>query len=195
MNAIETNTRSQVGRAPVTLEKARSSSEPVRVWMVDDQEPVRSLMAELLGKFEQLECEQEFSSAEALLEELSAHNAPDVVLMDVQMPGMGGLEAIEKVCAVAPDTQVVMMTTFYDTERAALARQRGAFAFLVKTAAIDSVVEEICKAAAAPRIVVATVVAPAPKRREFEPLLPRALNALRGFMARHRCEASQEPSL
>lgn len=152
-------------------------------------------MAELLGKFERLECEKQFSSAEALLEELSAHNAPNVVLMDVQMPGMGGLDAIEKVCAIAPDTQVIMMTTFYDTERAALAQSKGAFAFLVKTAAIDSVVEQICEAAATPRVIAATALGPLPKPRLFEPLLPRALNALRGFMARHRCEASQEPSL
>src|SRR5262249_19685983 len=112
MNPIETYMRSRVAPAPLNLKPV--TGERVRMWVVDDQEPVRSLMIELLKKFDGLECEQEFSSAEELLDELSPHNTPEVVLMDVQMPGMGGLEAIEKICAVAPETQVIMMTTFYD---------------------------------------------------------------------------------
>jgi len=177
----------------------RPNGECVRVWLVDDQEPVRGLLGELLGKFERLECEEQFSSAEALLEALGPHHAPDVVLMDVQMPGMGGLAAIEKVCAIAPDTQVIMMTTFYDGERAAFARSKGAFAFLVKTAAIESVVEQICEAAATPRPVrtpgLQPAVASKPKRAQFEPLLPRALSLLRGWMARQRCAGSEEASV
>jgi DNA-binding NarL/FixJ family response regulator len=160
MNPIEMNIRSRVGAAPVQL--CRPHNERVRLWLVDDQEPVRGLLSELLEKFDSIQCEQQFSSAEALLEELRSHDAPDVILMDVQMPGMGGLDAIQKVSAVAPLTQVIMMTTFYDGERAALARKNGAFAFLVKTAPIESVVQHICAAASAPRLAPATVAAPKP---------------------------------
>jgi DNA-binding NarL/FixJ family response regulator len=192
MNSIETEIRSSVVRPkPAALNRRPSSPDiPIRVWLVDDQEPLRLLLAELLRRFDSVYCDRQFSSAEALLEQLRPENAPDVLLMDVQMPGMGGLDAIEKVAAAAPRTRVIMMTTFYDAERAARARQNGAFAFLVKTTPIDSVVEQICKAAAAPVPMRAAVPVCEQQPEQSESLLPRAMNLLRNLIVGDRCEAS-----
>jgi DNA-binding NarL/FixJ family response regulator len=156
---------------------------------VDDQEPLRLLLAELLQRFDSIQCEQQFPSAEALLQELQAQNAPDVLLMDVQMPGLDGLDALEKVAAIAPSTRVIMMTTFYDIERATRARAGGAFAFLVKTTPIDSVVEQICQAACTPMPTPAAIIAPE-VQHEPEHLLARVLNFLRNAVLGSRCEAS-----
>ena len=191
MKSLTTEIQRGVGSKPAGLSRHESAAIlPIRVWLVDDQESLRHLLAELLGRFDVLHCEQQFSSAEALLHELRPQNAPDVLLMDVQMPGIGGLDALERVAAITPSTRVIMMTTFYDSERAARARQSGAFAFLVKTTPIDSVVEQIRKAASAPAPVRALVPVCEPLPEQPEPLFSRTLNLLRNFIVRDRCEAS-----
>jgi len=107
-------------------------TRPVRVLIVDDQEPFRSaarLVVELTDGFE---VAGEAGSGEdglRLVEELS----PDLILMDIKMPGMDGLEATRRILADDPDARVVVLSTYEAGEFEERALEVGATAFISKS--------------------------------------------------------------
>jgi len=117
------------------------------MWLVDDDDRIRELLKALLEGGTGLKCEREFHSAEALLEALARETPPEVILSDIQMGGISGLDAIGPIRKLAPSSGVVLMTTFYDPEREASAFQLGASAFVLKRSEISEIVEQIHKAA------------------------------------------------
>jgi DNA-binding NarL/FixJ family response regulator len=136
----------RVGDWPVRASWTGESQRAVRMWLVDDDDRIRELLKALLEGGTGLECERDFNSAEALLEALAKETPPDVILSDIQMGGMSGLDAIGPMRKLAPSTGVVLMTTFYDPEREARAFQLGASAFVLKRSEISEIVEQIHKA-------------------------------------------------
>src|SRR6185436_3967238 len=90
------------------------ADERVRVWIVDDQASFRRATAATLDAMDDFvmagECETGESAVELLRE-----GAADIVLMDIHMPGMGGVEATRQIHAAYPDVLVVLMST-YDLE-------------------------------------------------------------------------------
>jgi len=69
----------------------------VRVWLVDDNDQLRTLIAEVLGRQGGIECARQFSSPDALLSELASKSGPDVILLDVQMGDRNGLDAVRPI--------------------------------------------------------------------------------------------------
>jgi CheY-like chemotaxis protein len=115
-----------------------AAPDSIQVWLVDDSANLRELMAELLGD-EGFACRHEFGSAEAVLKALEREPGPDVILLDVRMPGMGGLRAVRLIKSLAADTRVLMLTTFYDSCAKAQALQDGASALLLKSLSIAEI--------------------------------------------------------
>jgi len=106
----------------------------VRVLIVDDHTLVRAGLGRLLQGFADVQVVAEASNAEqALL--LALQHAPDVVLMDLSLPGRTGLEALTDILARAPGSRVVMMSMYDDTAHVRDALDRGAAGFVVKDAA------------------------------------------------------------
>ena len=81
-------------------------------------------------------------SGEAALEYLRATTA-DVVVLDVKMPGMSGIEALEAIRAEFDDLEVIMLTGYADATTAVRVMDRGAFAYLMKPVNIDDLMEEL----------------------------------------------------
>ncbi|GAA4581331.1 response regulator transcription factor [Planotetraspora phitsanulokensis] len=139
-----------------------------RVVVVDDQTVVREGLTLLLGLLPDVEVIGSAADGEAAVDLVEAER-PDVVLMDLRMPKMDGVEATRRIRAAYPDTQVVVLTTYSDDESVFAALQAGARGFLTKSA--DA--EEIARA-------VATVMRgdaqldPAVQRRLVESVLPPA---------------------
>ncbi len=107
---------------------------PIRVLVVDDQELVRSGFCVILEAAEGITVVGEAASGEAAVAAAAAHQ-PDVVLMDVRMPGMGGLEATRLLTRSSPNPQtpkVIMLTTFDLDEYVYEALRAGASGFLLK---------------------------------------------------------------
>ncbi|MDB6065877.1 MAG: transcriptional regulator [Pedosphaera sp.] len=125
-------------------------SEPVCLWLVDDHEEIRDLLAELLVTNDRINCSRRFSSAEAMLDALARETAPDVILTDVNMGGMSGIDSIPLVRALASSTRVVVMTTVHDKKKAVRARELGASNFLSKGQDVDLTIEAILNAVAEP---------------------------------------------
>ena len=115
---------------------------PIRVLLVDDHALIRTGNALVLEATDDLVVAGEASTGEEAVA-LVPSLAPDVVLMDVRMPGMGGIEATRRIVATRPRTRVVVLTTFDLDEYAFAALQAGASAFLLKSAPAGRLVDAI----------------------------------------------------
>ena len=120
--------------------------EPITVMIVDDHEMVRN------GAKGYLEVQPEISvvaeaesGAEAV--RLARECIPDVVLMDLVMPGMDGVEATRKVKDISPRTQIIILTSFHEDEHIFPALQAGAISYLLKDVKARELVEAIQRAA------------------------------------------------
>ncbi|MDB6112277.1 MAG: response regulator receiver [Pedosphaera sp.] len=102
------------------------------LWLVDDHDGIRDLLADLLSGYGGIECARKFSSAEAMLDALALETPPDVILTDLNMGGMSGIDSILPIKRLARSTRVFVMTTFYDSAAAGRAFKAGASGFLLK---------------------------------------------------------------
>ncbi|WP_062462954.1 response regulator [Demequina soli] len=134
----------------------------IRVALVDDQAMVRVGLRMILESEDDIEVVAEATSGSEAAGIVAAH-APDVVLMDVRMPGMDGLTATRHVLASHPDARIVILTTFDDDEYVYEALRAGASGFLLKSVDGDALVSAV-------RVVAAgeALLAPEVTRRVIE---------------------------
>src|SRR5690349_1092917 len=103
----------------------------IRVMIVDDHEMVRSGLSVFLEINDDFELVAEASSgAEAI--RLAEEMHPDVMLMDLIMPGIDGITAMQRIRAIHPDVQIIALTSFKDEELVRSALQAGAIGYLLK---------------------------------------------------------------
>ncbi len=121
-------------------------SERVRVLVADDQALVREGLMTLLGAVADIDPVAAATSGEEAVA-LCARHRPDVVLMDLRMPGMGGVEATREIRAAQPDTEVVVLTTHADEASILDALQAGARGYLTKDAGVAEIARAIQAAA------------------------------------------------
>jgi DNA-binding NarL/FixJ family response regulator len=113
-----------------------------RLLVVDDHPVVREGLRTLLGHEADIECVAEAGSGEEATR-LASRLSPDVVLLDLVMPGMDGIEVIRRIRAQSPSTQVVALTSFGDEKRVQDAIEAGAIGFLLKDALKEDVLRAI----------------------------------------------------
>ncbi|MEK7684569.1 MAG: response regulator transcription factor [Verrucomicrobiota bacterium] len=104
---------------------------PINVSIVEDSDQVRSTLARVINRAEGFRCLSQYPDAEAALEVLP-RDRPDVVLMDINLPGMNGVECVRRLKQLAPQMQVVMLTVYEDTENIFNALAAGASGYLLK---------------------------------------------------------------
>ena len=122
-----------------------SAAAPVKVWLVDDDETYRTLLAELLVQQQGIDCPRQFDSPDAVLSALASNAGPDVLLLDIHMRDRDGLDAIRPIKSLARSTRVLMLTTFYNGDSHSRALEEGASGFLLKTCEVRQLVEDIRK--------------------------------------------------
>ncbi|QMU71215.1 response regulator transcription factor [Streptacidiphilus sp. P02-A3a] len=123
------------------------SAEPVGVVVADDQSAVREGLVLLLGTLPGIVVTGEAADGEAAVQ-LVAEVRPQVVLMDLNMPGCDGVEATRRVTAGHPDTRVVVLTTYADDASIMGALQAGALGYLTKDATRAEIGRAVLAAAA-----------------------------------------------
>jgi DNA-binding NarL/FixJ family response regulator len=114
----------------------------VRVVLVDDQPLIRNGLAVLIATTDDLETVGEASSGAQALTVVGG-TRPDVVVMDIRMPGMDGIEATRRIVAGTSPPRVLILTTFDDDEYVYDALRAGASGFLVKDMALDDILAAI----------------------------------------------------
>lgn len=144
MNAAETLPKTEVQSNAATSTHSTGQPGPVHVWLVDDHANLRNLIAESLERIGGIVCTRQFDSPNALLSALASRIGPDVILLDVQMGELNGLDAIPAIKSLSRATRVLMFTTFYDYERHQQALESGASGFLLKSDPLERVAGSIC---------------------------------------------------
>ena len=118
----------------------------IRVVVADDHGVLRDGLASVIAAQSDMQLVATAANgAEAV--ELCRSSAPDVVLMDLEMPVLDGIEATRAIVELAPDTAVLVLTSFSDRNRITGALDAGAVGYLLKDASADEVVEGIRTAA------------------------------------------------
>lgn len=119
--------------------------EPIRVMVVDDQRVVREGLLMLLGLIDGLEVVGAAADGEQALK-MVADTDPDVVLMDLNMPRLDGIETTRRLAASHPHLPVVVLTTYTDDQRVFAALRAGARGYLTKDAAAAEILAAVTTA-------------------------------------------------
>lgn len=103
----------------------------ISVSIIDDEKELRESIATFINGSPGFKCVSAYGSADIALQQLP-EDRPDVVLMDINMPGMGGIECVERLKKKMPDVLIVMLTVYEDTEQIFRALAAGATGYLLK---------------------------------------------------------------
>jgi DNA-binding NarL/FixJ family response regulator len=131
---------------PSALSKRRPSDAPVRVLVVDDQKLFADALALFLTHEDRIEVVGTAGSGQEAID-LTLANAADVVLMDLFMPRMDGLEATKRLHNIRPETSVIVLSGLRDDDVARQAHEAGADGYLQKGRVHEHVVDAILAAA------------------------------------------------
>lgn len=118
-------------------------NRPPRVWVIDDDRSIRWVLERALNKADM--DVTSFSNGVGIMESLQ-RELPDVILSDVRMPGIDGLDLLRQVTSAHPDLPVIIMTAHSDLDSAVSAFDRGAFEYLPKPFDLDEAVDQVRRA-------------------------------------------------
>jgi DNA-binding NarL/FixJ family response regulator len=147
----------------------------IRVLLAEDHAVVRTGLLQLLGGIDEIDVVAAATGGEDAVA-LAAEHRPDVVLMDLEMPGIDGIEATRRIRSAHPEVNVVVLTAFSDRRRILDAIDAGAVGYLLKDAEPDELIRGLQAAA-----------------RGESPLAPKAAQALVAARAEHRTEPDLTP--
>ena len=104
---------------------------PISISIVEDNDKLRGTLAKVIGRADGFRFATDYASAEDALADLPKVR-PDVVLMDINLPGINGVECVRKLKTLLPQTQVMMLTVYEDTENIFKALAAGANGYMLK---------------------------------------------------------------
>jgi DNA-binding NarL/FixJ family response regulator len=115
---------------------------PITISIVEDNDKLRGTLAKVIGRAEGFRFVSDYASAEEALAGLPKVK-PEVVLMDINLPGLNGVECVRKLKALLPQTQVMMLTVYEDTENIFNALAAGANGYMLKRTPTKELIEAI----------------------------------------------------
>jgi DNA-binding NarL/FixJ family response regulator len=174
----------------------------ISVSIVEDDPPVRASLAKLIDSSSGCHCVSRHGSAEKALQEIPGIK-PDVVLMDINLPGINGVECVRRLKPLLPATQIIMLTVYQNTENIFDALTAGATGYLLKQTTPDELLAAIQEVHAggspmsshiARKIVLSFQQAP-PLSAEAQSLTPREVEVLdllaKGFLYKEIAEKTK----
>lgn len=119
-----------------------TGSPEITVCLVEDDSGISGHLSFLLTRAPGIRLLQAFSTAEAALERIPDLH-PNVVVMDIQLPGMTGIDCVRRLKEIYPPAQVLMLTVYDDTDRIFQALAAGACGYLLKRTSLSQLIESI----------------------------------------------------
>ena len=129
-----------------------TEDQPITLWVIEDNDSYRNTIAALVDSTEGMRCTHAFESCEKALKALEDDFAPEVMLMDIGLPGISGLEGLLRIKVISPSTELIMLTVFDDEKQIFEAICSGASGYLLKSAQpheITAAVRQVLRGGAA----------------------------------------------
>ena len=120
----------------------RTVDMSITVSIVEDNDQLRSTLARVLNRSDGFQCVSNYPNAEDALKDLPKAR-PNVVLMDINLPGINGVECVRQLKQALPETQVIMLTVYEDTENIFNALAAGAAGYMLKRTKTPELLEAI----------------------------------------------------
>jgi DNA-binding NarL/FixJ family response regulator len=114
-------------------ETEQAIDKSIRVAVVEDDAKLRQTLEKFISRSPGMQFVASYGSAEAALQELPAQS-PDVVLMDIHLPGMSGIDCVARLASALPSARVMMLTAFEDSDDVFKSLKAGAFGYMLKSA-------------------------------------------------------------
>ena len=160
------------------------------VGIVEDNKKIRDLIQRYLDMQDELSCPVAVDSVEEMLEYLEEHPSPDVILMDIQLPGMSGIKGIGLIKEKYENVDIIMLTVYHDSHKIFNALRAGASGYLLKHTSLPEIKESILKlvdggAPMSPQIarkVINHFQENAPKKNTDSDLTPREHDIVNGLV-------------
>ena len=130
------------GVPPSIRDDVVTEKNPIKVAIVDDDEGIRSSLATLIRRAPALRLAGDYPDAETALKEIP-NRPPDVVLMDINLPGMKGVECVRQLKTILPRVQFLMLTIYEDSDSLFNSLKAGASGYLLKRTASARLIEAI----------------------------------------------------
>jgi len=129
---------------PQRLEKGiRASADQISLWIVEDDDLYRKNIQAVINATADIRCEKGFASCEELFRVLDTEFAPEVVLMDIGLPGMDGIEGLKRVKKISPATDIIMLTIHVEDEKVFRSICSGANGYLLKSSTPEEIIHAI----------------------------------------------------
>lgn len=122
--------------------------DPIHLWIIEDHKTYGERLARALNRLEGIACTQRFTACEDAFAALTTEPAPQVLLLDVGLPGMSGIEGITRLRQLAPNAAIVILTVFEEDDKIFRAICAGAAGYLLKTSSTEDIAVAIRSAAA-----------------------------------------------
>lgn len=122
-------------------------TDSIQIWLIEDHKIYGERLARALNRLEGIECPRRFTACEDALASLADQAAPRVILLDVELPGMSGIDALALFRQQAPQTALVILTVFEDDDKIFRAICAGAAGYLLKTSSTEDLAAAIRSAA------------------------------------------------
>lgn len=132
---------------------------PIRLWIVEDNPQYRQTMVQLVGFTDGMECLQDFERGEEVLAAAAVPGVtpPNVVLMDISLPGLSGIATTERLKSQWPAVQIVMLTNHDEADFVFSALRSGASGYLLKNMPVDHILTAIRQASRGAMLLTAPV--------------------------------------
>ncbi|WP_421775204.1 response regulator [Gracilimonas sp.] len=113
------------------------------IGIVEDNKKIRDLIQRYLDMQKDMQCPVAVDSVEEMLDYLEKHQKPEVILMDIQLPGMSGIKGMEVIKSKYPEIEIIMLTVYHDSHKIFDSLKAGASGYLLKHTSLPEIKESI----------------------------------------------------